>query len=820
MWVKLGGVGHLMYNGDMKKEKVEVIANNEASKGKNGWEDLKEVSMPQDDEGVGGSEVAGENTDGDKDKSNEAVLNALREKAIEQSKRGREEQLAGSEEVEPDDVEKMRFGIVEVPLAALGDDKVLVDHLEGRSKFDVIGKKRDEKALWRLFDYDYPEENLSKLFTPTVAKRFFEHTKSFGGFNSEYMMLVEALPLEAQEELFKDGFFLEAVSSLNFRNESINLKMMLGLMSNLEDAEENYFDREKLEYVCNSLRRSRGEMWKWGFTGEHDEGIMGAEGLALRERAYNDLVERGANKAKAAVAFLDGRQVYDKLEDLLGDENLKADDAYYISELILRELPEGAIEKYYELAPDVFKDLSRLPRLWGKTVDKAEEVLETLSQDNEIIDELQIDEDDWLEMLMHNGRKGIVEQIRARHKDMDEEEKKQISRSLKNRLWVFVENYDEMRRPNKVFLRRAEIQLGMRPFGESETFDPEGARRSISEYVFGKSMKDLEQDLVALGLVKIDYFRRDVDRKKDGRRRVKLGNIDKIVEESGLSNDDRLMILEAIALLGCSHDELRGKLEKYGDAYVDSDYGDKLGARLDEMRMNARRRASERYGEYMCEKIRQGARSVGMVESDGKEVEALKMEGDEFMLFAHRLGAYRDKDKESPEQWNEGGSRSNKSVGYISVAPIAPGMLHLAGLTEKELGKDQEEVFYNFSELGDTSIVTMCEQDSYTYVEYTDPSLRPKGQEIKAGVQDFFYEDPRDLIKTNLRITRRHEADYKHAEVSLDRYSGDPDKHGGRLQPSQIIVFTDDINKIGDLPKKHAAYFGIPILMVDPKRYK
>ena len=190
------------------------------------------------------------------------------------------------------------------------------------------------------------------------------------------------------------------------------------------------------------------------------------------------------------------------------------------------------------------------------------------------------------------------------------------------------------------------------------------------------------------------------------------------------------------------------------------------------------------------------------------------------MLLIHRLGAFSKKMKENPGQWNDESFADDgkKGIGYISTSAIAGGNLRLANITKEKLG-ERDEVFYAFSKLGKGSIKSMCEVDAHTRVAGKMNGGYEKEYKISTLKQDYFYSNPKVFLKANAKAAKESWEGYRHNEVVLDRYSGDPNENGGRLQPSYIVVFVDDPSKIGDLPKKHAAYFGTPIMMIDPNKY-
>ena len=112
----------------------------------------------------------------------------------------------------------------------------------------------------------------------------------------------------------------------------------------------------------------------------------------------------------------------------------------------------------------------------------------------------------------------------------------------------------------------------------------------------------------------------------------------------------------------------------------------------------------------------------------------------------------------------------------------------------------------------------MCKTDAYTLVGNFRRGLETT-EAITTLRMDHFYDNPKKLIADSKKATKDYVKSHQYCEVVLDRYSGNQEQFGGRLQPSEIVVFVDDPSKIGDLQKKHAAYFGVPIIMIDPKKH-
>ena len=126
----------------------------------------------------------------------------------------------------------------------------------------------------------------------------------------------------------------------------------------------------------------------------------------------------------------------------------------------------------------------------------------------------------------------------------------------------------------------------------------------------------------------------------------------------------------------------------------------------------------------------------------------------------------------------------------------------------------------------------MSSGDLYTYgIDYIGDKTPDDDEDnsktrVTAGRQSFWYSTPDELIddtRSRGRIRKFSEKnDFYHAynEVVLNRYNGGPNgDRNDRLHPSCILCFGKDESAISEDMKRHAAYFGIPIYIIDEDKY-
>ncbi|MBQ3465226.1 hypothetical protein IJH15_03400 [Candidatus Saccharibacteria bacterium] len=715
-------------------------------------------------------------------------------------------------------VELVKFGVMEIPKEIVGEDRVLVDSLKERSKFDLVGRAKDKKAADKImFDEDSMEdEEFRELFTPTVAslclKEMHDNQNMFRQMDGR---VFEALPLDVQlKELSNPEMIQLIMGGRSFMSDSFVNKVACGVINNLatEQDESKRVSGEAFAHMIGWNARSRSSFGGYPLSECLDERVSGK----LSEIAEGF----GISKYDTALALQSDEAIIDHLDSLLDPRTTTVKEVYDIRFIIESAEEkgkdvEGWREKYEAAFAPELRRLVEIGSLKYKkmTVEDASSVLDEMDATRERREVLGLTEGQWDHIRTVNPV--IYEQLNTAT-ELDEATIADVETYANSGLMDTskdeIKSLEDIKNVDKVLLATAKELL-------TEYNDPDGAREYLGHYAFGMGVTEIADTLVSLGIAEI---RRPRTASTTGNFIFGVDHF-KVKDMSALgelSREEKLLVLEAIALLGCKNEKLEEKIGGYEEHSVPSDEKKRFVDIIEGAKERRQRAISETYSGYMQESLKKGLRLVEEQQFEGKEIPVYEMEGEEFMLLIHRLGAYAGKDKSDPAQWNsdEKLKETAKSIGYISTAAIADGALRLANIHLSELGS-QDEVFYSFSKLGDKSIETMCETDAYTRVEEFRRGYDTK-KSIMTERQGFFYDDPRKLIARSKRATKEDRETRQYCEVVLDRYSGNPDEHGGRLQPSEIVAFVDDPSKIGDLQRKHAAYFGIPIVMIDPNRYK
>ncbi|MBR3132079.1 hypothetical protein IKG33_01560 [Candidatus Saccharibacteria bacterium] len=720
------------------------------------------------------------------------------------------------------DDDLIEFAGMKLSREAVGTDKVMVTELKKRSKFDVLGKAKDKKAMDKLMEIisdedcsdEEKEEAMKRLFDPYVANLFLQEAHedyNFAHHLTHYHRMFEALPLKIQLEEFLGQEHLLTLSTPRDYPRSLLNKIACGVLDSIE-SETGKEKRTGKDRLGKMIER---RMFERNFGHETaidmvDDNIM--------QRLYDKAVDFGFGEAKRCLGLLKSEQIIAKLGDIANDPDLRVGDVSNTYLMIENEDMDDNKkaewrEKYEEILPYEMRRIVSIGDAFMTELDLegAKEYLEKLDEDRELREEIGLDEGEW-DDLMH-GAQTLYEQVK-KAKSISDEQIMAIKKYIKSHFWRFISDGDitleNVVNVDEIIMMVAEQFLEK---GESEK-----AREAICQHVFGIGLRDSLQDLVSLGIIEEEKLKGKgiSDRIFVGEDRVSIKELDDIPAEL------RFMILEMVDLCNCSDEELRDKFEGYKEKGISTDESEKIRQCIEGMIKMTRRKTTEAYSKYMEGTIRDGAVSLGEIPYDDKMIPVLEMRGKKMMLLIHRLGAYVRKDKNNPAQWNDD-TYIDGGLGYISTTAIADGLIKLANIDVGELD-DPDEVFYAFTKLKGESILAMCERDAHTHVG----QLRYKDDvemSVKTGAQDYFCKDPMELIRRTKKSMKKRPY-YAHNEVVLDRYSGDPNKHGGRLQPSYIVAFSDDVSKIGDLPKKHASYFEqedgspIPILMIDPKKYR
>ena len=716
--------------------------------------------------------------------------------------------------------ELVDFGGAEIPEKMLGKEKVVVKELKTRPRWDFLGRRKDEGVLERLMNGDYDgEDEFRTLFTPTVAQAYLDrlNREDVAGslhYSTDEARVFEALPLDVQVGELSTS---ECLGFLNAEHGSETLanKAACGLINNLERrGAGKRADKQNIEYAVLNSEKLHKKIANGGPVAD----LLSDE---VAKKLFGALVEDGLSKFDSATVCLKSKQMIDGLEWLV-NQNATVGDVGFVRDMIgAQESRDGCVydawrQKYETVFPLGLRRLSEADR--GSdyrkcTLSEAEEIVAEMDATRDKRESLGMNEKSW------NGLRrrcpSIYEQVKS--EQVDEKTARILRLFTKTDLMDLmsgrVNTLDDVRNIDNLVREAADESF------ENDDYDM--ARDYIGQYAFGIGMNDMVQNLRSLGVIEVNRRKKsdedDDDVAEFGRDRFKIGNLSVLGD---MSEEQKLLLLDAIALCNCKDDGLKKKLESYKENHISFEEKEKFVELLDGAREAVCERVTDNYGRYMKEKLQANSRLVDELEYGDKKIPLLRMEGDEFMLLVHRLGAFAPKDRDDPAQWNETIKTDNASregVGYISTAAIAKGALRLANIETEKLD-DENEVFYAFVDLGKGSIKAMRETDAHTGVDYK-MRLDDSKAMIVTGSQDHFYDNPVDLIKKNQEATKRWEKTYRHSEVVLDRYSGDPNQFGGRLQPSHIIVFTDNPDRISDLQKKHAAYFGVPILMIDPAKY-
>ncbi|MBR5419308.1 hypothetical protein IK110_03620 [Candidatus Saccharibacteria bacterium] len=315
---------------------------------------------------------------------------------------------------------------------------------------------------------------------------------------------------------------------------------------------------------------------------------------------------------------------------------------------------------------------------------------------------------------------------------------------------------------------------------------------------------------------------------------VGIDSLAELAEKGYISKADEMMVA-AVGSMLCSGAEGVSKnlflLDERSDGESNAA---KFTEAMDKIRKTLREQSGAMYTEYMKEGIEKGAvllegavrykcgdkpseeeRELGEVETPVYE-----MRGDEFMFFVHKLGAFNPSiDKDNPAQWDKAPDKfadddKTKPLGYISTTAICNGALGLAAAEKGKNYDKDEDVLYGFSEIPPNGFLYSSEYDLYTH----DSQEGADGLETGTLMQDFFYKSPRKIIERMKEYFAIGGGRYN--EIVLNRFPGIEDLKDGRMRPNYVIVYGKSKDDISNRVKKQAAYFGVPIMLINPDKYK
>ena len=351
--------------------------------------------------------------------------------------------------------------------------------------------------------------------------------------------------------------------------------------------------------------------------------------------------------------------------------------------------------------------------------------------------------------------------------------------------------------------------------------DSEMVRDDISEFAFGDRLGDIGKDLVSLGVIQLDTETRkqNIPFGSDSYLypREYGGDLVKINEEAlnGLNctKEEADLIRNAINLMNVESSKLGQEFNNFKDVLAGIPNAPILSESIQRLKQDAFVEAGKNFKAAMRKDLEK-AKNIGAVNYDGKDINVLSFGDNPYKMLVHRLGAYSEKDESNPAQWNEREpdmfDENGNPTGYIATSTLTDKNFHLA--IDKSEISNPDEVFYGFADFKDDSIKAMSEYDLYTE---DDGVSKDNLATMRQGV---IYKDFDEFIKETENWHQNFEH-LNHNEVDLARYNGDKNIHGGRIQPNYIISFQKDLSDISDTVKKHAAYFNVPIIMVDPEKY-
>lgn len=358
------------------------------------------------------------------------------------------------------------------------------------------------------------------------------------------------------------------------------------------------------------------------------------------------------------------------------------------------------------------------------------------------------------------------------------------------------------------------------------------ARANLAKAVYDVRFGSLCRDLVAFGIVDFnDNDRVEMREAHEDPERfyeqhfsrignIKMQNLDSLIDNSEISIEDAMMLHEATFLMTISDDRLQKELDFFKRRRQDL-AGTSMGDLLKSTREKLCQKSAEVYSEYMDSSVKGGAANLDPITyaEEGKtyEIPVERMEGDEWMMLVHRLGGVMRKTDDwlmQPENWDNRAPRQydvdGKPLGYISTSAIGDSCIDTAGSDEIS------PIVYGFTNLPKDSFLGSAEYD--LYMGYENP-WASYYQPLSTRRQDFFYTNPHTIVERTRERLDSQDKDEGYNEVALNRYPGGGASEESRLRPNYLVVFSDSVQDIPEMVKKHAAYFGTPIMLIDPKRY-
>jgi len=281
------------------------------------------------------------------------------------------------------------------------------------------------------------------------------------------------------------------------------------------------------------------------------------------------------------------------------------------------------------------------------------------------------------------------------------------------------------------------------------------------------------------------------------------GYIDRLVDQGILDSTDVAVIdlVKAISSASTAN-EVRQMMNSFS---IDTDQP-LVGGAFDVVVEKIDRGIGEQFREAMFDMDTTGE---GIVHStidgaDGRTISTVLLRGAPFKLLNHTI-SYHDQVTiatqlaETPRAWNEAHGAST-----ISTSLISNDYIKYANTANGSLSYD---VCYGFSDYPSDAILGMGPGDIHTVHGIGSMEM------VEDETTRFPFVSPDQLIQ----YSRKSGAPYN--EVVLRRNAGNPDRYGGRLQPSCMIVYGNDTSTINEQTKRAAEYFNVPIVLIDAEAY-
>ena len=548
----------------------------------------------------------GENLSIEKEERIESIRSTLKDLAIS---------MEGSE----DGPELVEFGTIKIPKELLSEEKVIVNDLKERSRFDIVGRKRDEKILEHLlYDDISDEDKLRKSFTPTVAKAYLDKfradpVETF--FSDNSVRLFEALPLEVQlEELSKKDSikFLKRQPMGLFVN-----KVACGVISNLEN-ENDPSRRIAKDELESEIIRHRTRRGAYGNATK----ITDILDDSVSQSLFDATVKCGVSKIDSAAAFLKDERFFDQIDDFV-DDNITVEYAQIANKIIYDFYNENGednkdwVEAYERAFPPGVRKLEEIGgvRYGDFTEEESSSILEELETTKDIREKIGLPESLW--DSFRNTKPFMYEQIKAQ-KELGEETLAGLKSFIESG-WLMresgkIEYLDDVKDINKVFISTARELI--------EKGDYERGRELIGQYAFGMDINELVKDLTSIGVVKRRKDEYDSDVVAPGEGKIKIDNLSVLGE---LSKEQELVTLEAIALYGCKDSDLIKKLDIYERNGFSSKERNELKSVIEKAVSEVSEKTTDIFSEYMQEKIDTSAREIDKIRYGDKNIPLFDM---------------------------------------------------------------------------------------------------------------------------------------------------------------------------------------------------